>query len=65
MGRRRAVLFAAIALCATLAAAPAEAAFPGENGKIAFVRTGADGRSYIWLMENDGSPPPRMRSWCA
>jgi TolB protein len=44
-------------LCASIAAGPAQAAFPGANGKIAFVRTGADGFNYIWLIEDDGTNP--------
>ena len=43
-------LFAAAALGAAVAAAPAEGAFPGENGKIAFVREGN-----VWTVNPDGT----------
>ena len=35
-------VIACAALCATLSATPAQAAFPGQNGKIAFARDGDD-----------------------
>jgi len=38
---------------------PASAAFPGENGKIAFVRT-SGGRSDIYTMRSDGSEKKRL-----
>ena len=40
MGRRWGAVIACAVLCAMLSAAPAHAAFPGTNGKIAFVRDG-------------------------
>jgi Tol biopolymer transport system component len=52
-------LIAAVALTTLLllmiaAAKPAGAAFPGENGKMAFVR-GVDSNSEIYVMDGDGS----------
>ena len=40
MGKRRGVVIACAALCATLSAAPASAAFPGTNGKILYIAPG-------------------------
>jgi hypothetical protein len=48
--RRRTPLLAASALLAALSLAPADAAFQGQNGKIAFER----GRD-VWTMNSDGS----------
>ncbi len=53
MGKGWGAVIACAALCAMLWAAPAEAAFPGQNGKIAFVR----GRTTIWTMNEDGTNP--------
>ncbi len=47
---KRAWLGAAITAACLAAAAPADAAFPGQNGKIAFVQAGD-----IWTMNADGS----------
>jgi len=51
----------ALALAAVLLvpAEPAGAAFPGTNGKIAFV-SNRDGDSEIWVMNQDGSGPMRL-----
>lgn len=50
MGKGWGVVIACAALCATLWTAPAEAAFPGQNGKIAFARDGD-----IWTVNPDGT----------
>jgi Tol biopolymer transport system component len=56
-------LIAAAVLAALLllvvAAKPAGAAFPGENGKMAFVR-GAENASEIYVMDGDGSGQTRL-----
>ena len=61
-GRRIWIAFTAAALLVMLAAvaSPAEAAFPGQNGKIAFV-TGGD----IWTMNVDGSMRTQLTSGAA
>jgi dipeptidyl aminopeptidase/acylaminoacyl peptidase len=53
-GPTRAVVSAAALLCLLATAAGAEAAFPGQPGKIAFQSTRAGGLS-IWLVNPDGS----------
>jgi len=50
MGKGWGAVMACAALCATLWAVPAEAAFPGKNGKIAFARDGD-----IWTVNPDGT----------
>jgi Tol biopolymer transport system component len=59
-------LIAAVALTTLLllmvaAAKPAGAAFPGENGKMAFVR-GVDNNSEIYVMDGEGSGQTRLTS---
>jgi Tol biopolymer transport system component len=54
------VLVSAIALL-TLAGSSAQAAFPGRNGRIAFVRSTPGERDvHIWTMEADGSSQKRL-----
>ena len=48
-------LLAAAALGAAVGAAPAEGAFPGQNGKLAFVRAGN-----IWTVNADGTGPTQL-----
>ncbi|HEX7463733.1 MAG TPA: hypothetical protein VF382_02410, partial [Actinomycetota bacterium] len=56
------VLAADLALIGTLTAVPiAQAAFPGENGKIAFVRS-AGGNSDIYAVNPDGTGEVRLTS---
>jgi hypothetical protein len=55
MGSRLGLLTACAVLCAAGAAAPAQAAFPGANGKIAF----SDGTD-IWSINADGSNPQQL-----
>ena len=50
---------ACAALCVTLSATPAEAAFPGQNGKIAFTGT-IDGQGGIHAINPDGTDPTRL-----
>jgi hypothetical protein len=52
-----AAALAALLLLVVAAAKPAGAAFPGENGKMAFVR-GVDNNSEIYVMNSDGSGTP-------
>jgi Tol biopolymer transport system component len=54
-----AVLLAACLLALVEMTKPAEAAFPGVNGKIAFV-SDRDGNSEIYTMNADGSNPTRL-----
>jgi Tol biopolymer transport system component len=58
-GRRVGLVLLAMALTSSLlltpAAKPAQAAFPGQNGKIAFTRTEPDGSSEIYTMDPDGN----------
>ena len=57
---RSAMLLVAVALIATAAVAPvAEAAFPGANGRIAFV-SDRDGRNEVYVMNADGSGQTRL-----
>jgi TolB protein len=51
----RVLIVVAIAACAIAAAAPAEAAFPGANGRIAFVTVDAQFHRYVWTVNPDGS----------
>jgi dipeptidyl aminopeptidase/acylaminoacyl peptidase len=51
----RLLLITVTALALLGLAAPADAAFPGKNGKIAFVRDGQ-----IWVMNPDGSNPNEL-----
>jgi hypothetical protein len=56
--RGRACLWlAAILIAFAVAAPPAQAAFPGQNGKIAFVVSGD-----IWTMNPDGSDRTQLTS---
>ena len=60
----RLLVLTAAALAALLVVTvtrPAGAAFPGKNGKIAFVR-GADNNSEIYVMDGDGSGQTRLTS---
>jgi Tol biopolymer transport system component len=50
MGRRWGAIMACAALCATLWTTPANAAFPGQNGKIAYSHGGD-----IWTVDPDGT----------
>jgi hypothetical protein len=50
MGSRIVAVIASAVLCGALAAMPAQAAFPGQNGKIAFQSGGR-----IWTMNPDGT----------
>ena len=56
-GVLRVVLAVAVAGAALLAAQPAHAAFPGENGRIAFVSSGQ-----IWTVDGDGSDLQQVTS---
>jgi hypothetical protein len=48
-----------VGLCTGLSAAPAEGAFPGTNGKIAYV-SNRDGNNEIYVMNNDGTTQTRL-----
>ena len=50
----------ALGLAAMLAASPAEAAFPGKNGKIAFVSNRDVGGGEIYTMKPDGTGTTRI-----
>src|SRR5919202_3352646 len=49
----------AIGLLALVETKPAEAAFPGQNGKIAFVSS-RDGGDNIFVMDSNGSNPTNL-----
>jgi dipeptidyl aminopeptidase/acylaminoacyl peptidase len=54
--RTRSLLACAGFIAALLAAAPAQAAFPGQDGKIAFVRSADDYANYrVYVMNADGT----------
>ena len=61
--RRVGLVLLAMAVAASLllapAAKPAQAAFPGKNGKIAF-QTSRDGNDEIYVMNQDGSNPQNL-----
>ncbi len=53
------VLLAALLAALALGSSPAESAFPGANGKIAF-RTLRDGNREVYVMDADGSNPTNL-----
>jgi Tol biopolymer transport system component len=59
---RTALLGACVACCFAAAAPVSHAAFPGENGKIAFVSNRDGGPSDIWTIEADGTGLTRLTS---
>jgi Tol biopolymer transport system component len=52
---RAALVLASLSAILALLVSPAEAAFPGRNGRIAFVRTSAEVHSHVWTMAADGT----------
>ena len=54
-----AVMLAALLVALVATQKPAQAAFPGKNGKIAFVST-RDGNEEIYVMEADGTNETRL-----
>jgi hypothetical protein len=63
MGRRRVALLVVVATCTGVTAAPAEAAFPGENGKILFVTLGPPQDESISTIDPDGTNVTRVTNF--